>query len=278
MSKKKRTAERYAVNTKYQRKAEEAARGEQEKQERRAEAMRKNSALSKAYLYTIFIIFAVMSLYLLIRVLFFPVSSIQILRASLLLICVAVIPYLVVAAAVLVRRLNKKRRASYSERMRRLSGALFLLVILTGVFLYAGQLFFGRTDARGGEFYTRTVAALRESGLPVTEPEEAVGYRTLLEYTHQCELLCGQTKLVLNEHSSPYGWVAKRFDAQAARDYAAFPHTADNDLQIWGPAEDGAAARAAVVARTGGSIRIWELTGPAEELDQLIPLLKALGN
>ena len=76
-----------------------------------------------------------------------------------------------IAAALLLRKLNKKRRESYSDRRRRLSGALFLLVVMAGVFLFAGQLYAGRTDAHSGNFYTRTLAALGESGLSVTEPE-----------------------------------------------------------------------------------------------------------
>lgn len=278
MAKKKRTAARCAVNTKYQQKAQEAARGEREKQERRAEAVRKNTALSNAYLYGILIVFAAAGLYMLIRILFTPAKSIQALRSDLLLLSIAILPYLIIAAALGFRRLNKKRRESYSDRAKRLSGVLFLLILMAAVFLFAGQLYTGRTAGENDAVYSGTVAALEQSGLSVSSEEEAVGMRTLLEYSLQGKLRCGESRVVLNEHSSPYGWVVKRFDAQADLDYAAFPCATDNDVQIWGPMGDHESARAAVVKRNGNSILIWELEGPGEELHQLIPLLSAVGN
>ena len=61
----------------------------------------------------------------------------------------------------------------------------------------------------------------------------------------------------------------------AARDYADYPLTRTDGASLWGPKETAGSARAALCLREGNGVTIWELTGPAEELERLIPLLTA---
>ena len=274
MAKKKQGAtERFAINKQLSRQAKAAAEKERQAQERRAEAARKNARMGNFFLYAVLSVVTVFCLYLLIRTLFFPASSLAELRSNLLFLSVAGLPFLLAAAAVILHKANRKNRSGYSARGQRAANLLYGAALLAALCLFGFQLLSGRTDGRSSAAYTATLEALERSGLPVTEPEQAPAFRALLEYSMQSELVCGDTLLVLSEHRDRSGWAAKRFDAQANLDYASFAFAEDNGLRIWGPMEQDGVARAALMEHQGGDIRIWELYGPAEELKLLLPLL-----
>ncbi len=275
MAKQKNSTERYAVNKKLSKKEREAAaRREQEEQQRRAENAQKSARMGSAFLYGFLALITVFFLYLLIRTLFFPSASVTELRSNLLFLSLAGIPYLVAAAAVVIRRLNRKRRIEYSDRGRRLATALYLIVLLGCFAVFGIQMGSGRQDGADSPVYTAVREALGQSGLTVTEPEEVPAFRSMLEYSLETELGCGQSKLLLNYHSAGTGMIPARFLVQAAHDYRDCPLTEEDGLRIWGPKETDGSARAALALRQGRQVWVLELQGPRAELEQLIPLLK----
>ena len=277
MAKKKQTSanERYAVNKKYEKLARERAAQEQAALEKRRNNREKSRNLGNAFLFAVLALIGLFSLYTLIRLLFFRASSVSELRDDLLFVSLVSIPYLLGMGAVLVRRLNRKRREGWSDRGRRLSGFVFALVLLAAFVLFGWQFLKGRTDASARPAYTQTVAALERSGLSVTLPEEPYGVNTLLEYSLQTDLRCGETAVRLNCHADSLGWTAKGFRKQLARDYASCTRTERGGAELWGPEETNGTARAAVAIRSEREIRIVELSGPLSELETLLPLLAA---
>lgn len=278
MAKKKKTASDNP-SKQQKRQAEERARAkEREEQEKRAENARKSRQMGNVFLYAILSLVAVFCLYTLIRTLFFSADSVTELRSNLLFISLVAIPYLIGTVAVVTRKLNKKRRADYSDRGRRLSGLFFVLIMMIACVMFGFQMLRGRTEAAKDPAYTRTLEALESSGMTVSKPEEVYGFNSLLEHSLETDLTCGQTKVLLNYHTEATSWVAKRFYAQTARDYADCPMRETQEglshpVFVWGPVEADGSARAAVVALVGSQIRVLELTGPAEELEILIPAL-----
>lgn len=278
MAKKQKQSEniRYAVNKKALKKAKTQAAQEQAQLEKRIENREKSRRMSSAFLYCVLALIAVFCLYTLLRTLLAPhAASLEKLRGDLLFVSLASIPLLLFCGAVLIRRLLKKRREQFSDRGRRVSDLLFVLVLLAAFVLFGVQLRGSQTDGSAHPAYRQTVGALEQSGLEVTAPDSVDRIRTLLEDSVQAELRCGQSSVGLNYHADSLGWIAGRFLDQAAWDYQAYPLTETGGGKVWGPLEANGAARAALCLRQGSSVTIWELSGPAEELERLIPLLTA---
>lgn len=266
---------RYAVNQTYQKQAQERAAQEQTVQDRRARNTEKNRHMSSAFLFAVLSLIGLFCLYTLLHTLFFPASSVSELRDQFLFVSLVAIPYLLAAVAVVVHRLLKTRRESWSARGRRLSSLLYLAVLVTAFVLFGWQFLQGKRDASAISAYTQTVSALEQSGQTVTGPEQVEGMQTLLEYAFQADMTCGSTEVRLHSHTDRSGWVTARFQAQASRDYADFPHTQTEQATVWGPVETEGAARAAVAYSVGDEIRVIELVGPLAELEELVPLLAA---
>ena len=274
MAKQKKKSEnvRYAVNKKYAKQAKEQAAREQAALEKRSENRLKSRRLGNAFLYAVLAFVGLFCVYTLVRLLF-RTGSVSELRDDLLFVSLVSIPYLLGMGAVLIRVLNRKRRENWSERARRMSGFIFVLVLMAAFFLFGWQFLRSKTDAAALPAYTRTVETLRQSGLPVTEPEEPYGVNTLLEYSLQTDLRCGSTSLRLNYHADSFGRIARRFLDQTAQDYADCPVSERGAARIWGPAGTNGTARAAVVLLSGSEVRVFELSGPEDELALLLPLL-----
>lgn len=277
--KKKNPNSRYAGGKQPTRQAVKHAQVKDRKeQEKRAENAQKNTRMGNTFLVTLLAIIGVFCLYTLIRILFFSAPSLSELRSDLLFISVITIPYLLLASAFLIRKMMQKRRAEYSDRRRKLSGLLFVLVIVGAIALFGVQLYAGRKNAAELPAYTESLAALESTGQTVIQPEEVLGFRSLLEYALQTDFICGRTAVRLHYHADSAEWIAKRFETQAARDYEAFPKTEievdrSHTVSVWGPAEADGTIRAAVAARVGGEIRIVELSGPRDEVERIIPPL-----
>lgn len=278
MAKKKKsrqTNSAYAVNKQQKRQAEAKAAEEQAK---RAENARKSRQMGNVFLYAFLALIAVFCLYTLIRTLFFSSASIPELRTNFLFVSLVAIPYLIGTAAVLIRRLNKKRRADYSERSRKLSGLAFFLVLLAAFALFGYQMLAGRSDASARAPYPQTLAALEGTGLEVTQPEEILGFRSLLEYSQQAELGCGKSSLRLNYHEGS-GFIAGKFVEQARLDYAvlaAQEKTAEGASMLrWDPAAGSEKPQAALCLRRNDTVLICELAGPEEELKAILDALEA---
>ncbi|MBR7010468.1 MAG: hypothetical protein IKI02_06120 [Oscillospiraceae bacterium] len=269
---------RYAVNKKALKSARARAALEQAQQEERLARREKSRRMSSAFLLGVLGLIGLFCLYTLLRTLLIRrAASLEDLRADLLFVSVAALPFLLGLGAALVHRLLRKRREQYSDRGRRLSNLLFLLALLAAFVLFGVQLRSARADASAHPAYTAVKAALEQSGQTVTAPESVDLSRTLLENSLRADLLCGKTVVRLNDHAERFPGVAARFLDQAAADYEGFPRTEDPaaGLTVWGPAESGESARAAVALRAGAEIRIVELFGPRAELEALLPLLIA---
>lgn len=275
MAKQKQQSEniRYAVNKKQLKQAREKAAQEREVLEKRASNREKSRRMGTVFLYGVLALIALFCLYTLVRTLAVRrAASLEELRGNLLFVSLAAIPFLLAAGAILVHRLLKNRRADYSDRARRLSNALFVLVLAAAFVLFGVQLRGGRESAADSPAYARTLAALEGSGLGFTAPEDPESVRTLLEHSQRTDLLCGRTVVRFHLHEGA-GWIAQRFLDQAAWDYEDYPLTETGAVRRWGPVTDDELSVAALAARIGDSVRILELAGPAEELDTLLPLL-----
>lgn len=280
MAKTKKQSEsiRYAVNKKALKNARAQAALEQAQQEERLAKREKSRRMSSAFLLGVLALIGLFCLYTLLRTLLVRrAASLEDLRADLLFVSVAAIPFLLGLGAALAHRLLRKRREQYSDRGRRLSNLFFILVLLAAFVLFGVQLRGARADASTHPAYTATLAALKQSGQSVTAPESVEMSRTLLENSLSVNLICGNTVVRVNDHADRFPGVAARFLDQAAADYADFPRTEEpaRGLTVWGPAGSGGSARAAVALRSGAEIRIVELLGPRAELDALLPLLTA---
>ena len=255
---------------------QEAQQMEAQRQ-RDLENARKTRRLSNAFLYAVMTILALLCLYVLISTCFFPSASVSALRSDLLFVSLISIPYLIAAGAFLVRKLRAKRRAEASSKVRSLSTAIFILIMLGAILLCTTQLFGGQVDASGLTAWTQVVEAARETGLEVREPDEVLGFRALLEYSQETELTVGETKVLVNYHT---GLTAGLLERQVRADYAAFSlRETEGDLgavvTVWDPAPGSEKPRAAFCSRKGSQILIVELSGPEEELRLLLPALEA---
>lgn len=280
MAKKVKQSEniRYAVNKKHQKLARERAAQEQAKQEKRAETNRKNRQAGQLFLWSVLSLVGAFCLYTLIRGLFFQAASVSELRSNLLFVSVVAIPYLLAAAAVILRALTKKKREAVGSQVRRTHNLIFLAALLAAFLLFGGQFLRGKRDASNLAAYSRTAAALEQSGLSFSRPEQPEAFRSLLELDLETDLLCGKTVVRLNSHAGSTGWTAQRFLGQVALDYADYPSESageDPAVTVWGPVEQNGSARAALAARIGNEVRILELFGPPEEVETLVPLLTA---
>ena len=277
MGKKQKQSEniRYAVNRKALKKAQARAAEEQAKLDQRIESREKSRRMSSAFLYGVLALISVFCLYTLLQTLLTShAASLEKLRGDLLFVSLAAIPMLLFCGAVLIHRLLKKRRDRFSDRGRRLSNLLFVLVLLAAFVLFGVQLRSGQSDGSAHPAYTRTLSALDRSGLEVTAPSSVDRIRTLLEDSVQADLRCGQTAVRLNYHTDSLGWIAGRFQSQAAWDYADYPLTQTDGASLWGPKEAAGSARAALCLREGNGVTIWELTGPAEEISAILETLE----
>ena len=278
MAKQKQQSEniRYAVNKKQLKEARAKAALEREELEKRSSNREKSRRMGSVFLYGVLGLIALFCLYTLLRTLLVRrAASLEELRGNLLFVSLAAIPCLLAAGAILVHRLLKNRRANYGDRARRMSNALFVLVLAAAFVLFGIQLRGGRSDSSRNPRYTRTLEALEQSGLSFAPPEKAAAVRTLLESSQQTDLICGSTVIRFNLHEGA-GWIASRFLDQAAWDYEALPKTEPGEgLQLWGPAEADGEARAALAARSGDTVCVLELFGPMAELETLLPLLTA---
>ena len=275
MAKKQSGDIRYAVNKKALKKAQAQAAQEQSRQQQRAEDREKSRRMGSVFLLSVLSLIALFCLYTLIRTLCFPgAASLEELRSNLLFVSVAAIPYLLGFGAVLVHRLLKSRREHWSERSKKLGTALMILCVAAAFLLFGCQLRSARQDASRDAAYLQTVAALEQSGLPVTKPDSVECARTLLEYALRTELRCGESSLRLNVHRGS-DWITARFLNQAAADYGACPLTETEGLRRWGPVGQGGTALAALAKEENGAVVILELIGPQAELETLLPLLAA---
>lgn len=269
---------RCAVNKQALKNARAKAALEQARLAERVEKREKSRRMSSVFLWSVASAMGLFCLYTALRVLCFPkAASLEELRGNLLFFSVAALPYLLGFGAVLVHRLLKKRRESWSDRTRRLGTGLMVLILVLSFALFGVQLRGSRRDASGDPACVSTLAALRESGLPVSVPAEIYGARTLLESALVTELRCGECAVRLNSHSGS-GWIAARFLSQAAADYAECQRTEDGAVTRWGPGEADGTARAALAKAEGNAVTILELVGPQAELDTLLPLLAAALN
>ena len=278
MGKKQKQSEniRYAVNKKALKKARDKAAEEQAKLDQRIENREKSRRMSTAFLYGVLALITVFCLYTLLRTLLTShAASLEKLRGNLLFVSLAAIPMLLFCGAILIHRLLKKRRERFSDRGRRLSNLLFVLALLAAFVLFGVQLRGSQSDGSAHPAYTRTLSALERSGLELTAPTSVDRVRTLLEDSVQADLRCGQTTVRLNYHTDSLGWIAGRFQIQAARDYADYPLTETGGASLWGPKEAPGSARAALCLREGNAVTIWELTGPAEEVNSILDALKS---
>lgn len=275
MGKRKQPTEavRCAVNKKHAKLARERAAQEQSAQEKRRENAQKSRRMGSAYLLVAVSIISLFCLYTLIRTLIPPAGSLSELRDDLLFVSLVALPCLLAAAALLLHRLNAKRREAYSDRSKRFAAALFLVTLLAAFALFGFQMLHSRQDASQLPAYVQTVEALEQSGLRVTAPEQVDGTRTLLEYSLQADWTCGSTTVRLHFHADSAGWITNRFQKQAELDYADYPMTEAGAARVFGPVVTDGAARAAVVLESEDGIRIIELNGPNTELEALLPLL-----
>lgn len=278
MGKKQKQSEnvRYAVNKKALKQAQARAAEEQAQLEKRIENREKSRRMSTAFLYGVVTLIAAFCLYTLLQTLLTPhAASLEKLRGDILFVSLAGIPLLLFCGAILIHRLLKKRREQFSDRGRRTSNLLFVLILLAAFALFGVQLRGSQSEGSAHPAYTRTLSALERSGLEVTAPTSVDRVRTLLEDSVQANLTCGQTAVRLNYHTDSLGWIAGRFRSQAAWDYADYPLTETGGASLWGPKGSGSSARAALCLREGNGVTIWELTGPEAELEALLPLLSA---
>ena len=278
MGKKQKQSEniRYAVNKKALKKARAKAAEEQAQLDKRIESREKSRRMSSAFLYGVLALIAVFCLYTLLQTLLTThAASLEKLRGDILFVSLAGIPLLLFCGAVLIHRLMKKRRDQRSDRGRRVSNLLFVLILLAAFVLFGVQLRGSQSEGSAHPAYTQTLSALERSGLEVTVPSSVDRIRTLLEDSVQADLRCGQTAVRLNYHTDSLGWIAGRFQSQAAWDYEGYPLTETGGASLWGPKASGSSARAALCLREGNGVTIWELTGPEAELEALLPLLSA---
>ena len=263
---------RCAVNKKALKNARAQEAQARAREEQRREDREKSRRMGSVFLASFLALIALFCLYTLIHTLFFPAASLSELRSDLLFVSLVALPYLIAAGAVLIHRLNQKRRSAYSERGRRLSGALYLLVLLGCFALFGVQLLTGPRDASQAGVCTQTVQALEESGLPVTKPETIPAFRSLLEWSLETELDCGRSLVLLHAHTEGSGLIPAAFLKQAERDYGEY-RDAGSGCRIWEPRDTGGTFRAAVALSGTGSVTVWELQGPREELERLIGVL-----
>ena len=278
MAKKKKQSEdiRYAVNKKALKKARAQAAEEQAQLEKRMENREKSRRMGSAFLYGVVTLIVLFCLYTLLRTLFVRrASSLETLRGELLFVSLAAIPMALGLGAVLVHRLLKNRREKFSDRGRRLSNLLFLLVLIGAFVLFGVQLRGSRADGSAHPAYTQTLRALEQSGLETEAPDSVDRIRTLLEDSVQADLTCGGTAVRVNYHAGRLPGLADRFLDQTAWDYEDFPRTETGGATLWGPKEGSNTARAALCLQNGNAVTIWELNGPAEEVETLLPLLSA---
>ena len=265
------------------RQAQEQARARE--QEKQAEAARKSRQMGNVFLYSLLSLVGVFCLYALIRTLFLPANSLPELRENYLFISLISIPYLIAAVAVILRKVRRKRRIEASDRVRRAENLLFLVVLLAAFAMFGIQMASGRTELADHTVLVTVDEALAESGLPV-ESEEAIGFRTALEaLSAQRKITCGSVEVTLNYHQAG-SWILNRFRQQAAALYAELDEAQtqrDGVAVSLRPAEADPSGKTAVIcAHTGRALLILELKGPAEQVNQLRPLLleaagKALG-
>lgn len=275
MANKKKNSPARTGGGKQSRKAAAQAR---EEDQRRAENARKNALLGSVFLYAFLALIAIFCVYTLIRTLFFPAPSVAELRDNWLFVSLVAIPYLIGAVAVTVRKLTKKRREDRSPQARRAGSLIYVLILLAAFGLFGVQMLTGRVDASRVTYYTGTVAAMEQDGRTVTGPEEIVAFKSLIEYSFQTELKCGETTVKMNFHSGS-SLVAKQFQDQVHRDYAAFSAEEKDlgkaGLSLWAPVAGSEKPKAALAVRNGNRILIYELSGPEAELEALIPALEA---
>ena len=275
MAKKQSGDIRYAVNKQALKKARAQAAQEQSLRQQRAENQEKSRRMGSVFLLSMLSLIGLFCLYTLIRSLCFPgAASLEELRSNLLFVSVAAIPYLLGFGAVLVHRLLKRRRERWSERSKKLGSAMMILCVAAAFLLFGYQLRSARQDASRDTAYLQTVAALEQSGLPLSLPDSVEGSRTLLEYGLCTQLGCGETSLRLNVHRGG-DWITARFLNQTAADYAECRRADDGAVIRWDPAPQGDASRAALVKEEDGAVTILELRGPQAELEALLPLLTA---
>ena len=259
-----------AVSKQQQRQAEEKARAREA--EEAAESFRKSRQLSNVFLYSLLSLVAVFSLYVTVRTLLFPAASLKELRDNYLFLSLVALPYLLLTAAVVSRKLRARKRAEASDQQRRGETGLFLVVLLSCLLLFTTQIFTGRRDASGLAPYKTVVTSLREAGVNVKEPEEVPGFRSLLEFSQMTELDCDGTELVFHFHSGKLG-IARRFFDQTALDYKDLPVSEQGGVSVWGPAEAEGGARAVLAVNRNDWTLVLELKGPMDDVENLVALL-----
>ena len=269
-------AVRYAVNKKQLKKAREISADERAQREKSVRNREKSRRMGSAFLLGVSGLIGLFCLYTLLRTLLVRrAASVEELHNDLLFVSIVSIPFLLGSGAVLVHRLLKKQREGWSDRIRRLSSLFFVLALVVAFVLFGVQLRGGRTEASRLPAYENARSALAQSGLELTEPEDVSAVKALLDLSFRTELHCGKSTLRLTVHADSSGWIVKRFWDQAVWDYRDFPIAERGAAVLWGPVEENGSTRAALAVRQGNEVRIYELSGPAEELNELLPLLAA---
>ena len=245
---------------------------------RREENARKSRQMGFVFLYAFLAVIAVFCLYTLIRTLFFPAASVTGLRSDYLFVSLFSIPYLILAAAILFRRLRSKARAEAPAGVRMAENLLFPIAVIAAFLLFGGQLTRGSMDVTRHRACTTFASALEESGLSVTETEKATGFHTLLETASiGGKVLCGSSTVILNYHEGG-SLVRGGFLRQVRSDYADFREARMEvngvTIHTWPENPDDPGTICAVCAVTDRAVLILELVGPAEQTEVLLPLLQ----
>lgn len=253
---------------------EQAAAREQEKQ---AENAAKSRRMGNAFLYAFLSLIAVFCLYTLIRVFCFPAKSVSELRSNFLFISLFALPYLIMTVAVLIRVLRKKARESASAGIRRAENLLFFVVLIGSFALFSIQMTAGSN--RGAEHKTVTALedAMTRSGYTLSEGEESNIRSALEPLSLEYRTSCGSVAVIVNYHEGS-GLILNRFLDQVRENYGELGE-AQTEVRglpafLWPAEADQAAAASAICVQTDHALLILELKGPADQVQQLRPLLQ----
>lgn len=265
----------------------EAQRADAKEQARRTEAVRKNRQMSALFLFVLMGILAAICLFFTVKTFFFPADSLVAMRENYLLVSIFALPFLLAAAAILLRKLLKEKTQSFSDAGKRGCKVLFAAVCLGAALLFGVQMLTGRTSVVEHPVYKAFTGALDSSGASVSPIETTEGFRSALERMSLVteEVRCGSCVVRFHYHEGGLG-IPGRFVEQAGRDHsdlAAASETLDGvRVTRWTAKESAAFTTAALALDRDGASAVYELLGPEAEVQKLLDLLqdstgKALG-
>ena len=257
-----------------QRQREQAARSAAAEQNRRAENARKSRQLSNAFLFVFLGMIGAVCLYVTGKTFFFPAASVQELRSSYLFVSLFALPYLMAAAAILLRAALKKRVENFSSAGKRGAGILFFAVLIAAFALFGLQLRGGTEQADRQPAYTAFTEALEASGSSAATLTGASAQRSVLErMSLSADAVCGTCTVSMQYHDASFG-IADRFPRQVQRDCAGVEplEEVSDGIRIltWQPR----GSSAALALSCGSQCAVFELRGPDAETEALLPLLR----